>query len=245
LNTDIRDSVGDPKEGAANRDTDVRTVQGELNMHLAEDHRSDRWLEVNGRMNSETLGAIDEFRPRHGLARNGLIEPRDETARALSKYSGPRGMRVSQSLIEFLERPDIEGFCATPCDDASSPPNATIGIGHKLHSGPVTPADQERWGEISRMRAEQILREDLRTVEDAVNREVRVPLSQNEFDALISLTFNIGPGALRGSSVLRLLNNGDYEGAANHYTDWERSGSAHPGGLQRRRREEHERFRRR
>ena len=80
MNTDIRDSVGDPKEGAANRDTDVRTVQGELNMRLAEDHRSDRWLEVNGRMNSETLGAIDEFRRRHGLARNGLIEPHDATA---------------------------------------------------------------------------------------------------------------------------------------------------------------------
>ncbi len=147
MNPEIRDSVGDPKEGAANRDTDVRIVQGELNMHLVEDRRSDRFLAVTGTIDSGTLRALDEFQRRCGLARNGLIEPRDATAQALSRYSGPRGMRVSNHLIEFLEN-SAEGFRAQPYNDAASPPNATIGYGHKLHPGPVTQADLERWGTI-------------------------------------------------------------------------------------------------
>jgi GH24 family phage-related lysozyme (muramidase) len=242
---EIRDSVGDPKQGAANRTDDVKTVQGELNMHLVEDHRSDRWLEVKGRINSETLKAIDEFRRRHGLGRNGLIEPRDKTAHALSRYSGPRSMRVSHNLIQFLERPHEKGFCPTPCNDAADPHNATIGIGHKLHAGPVTQADRERWGTISRGEAEQILLRDLGTSEGEVNTDVRVPLNQNQFDALVSLTFNIGIEAFRGSTLVRHLNHGDYEGAAEHFIDWRRAGHAHPRGLRTRREWEEALFRQR
>ena len=82
------------------------------------------------------------------------------------------------------------GFCATPCNDPAEPPNATIGFGHELHSGPVTQADIERWGTISRAEAEQILRRDLSNFEDEVNREVRIPINQNQFDAMVSLAFN-------------------------------------------------------
>jgi lysozyme len=111
----------------------------------------------------------------------------------------------------------------------------------------VTDADRKKWGPggISRTRAEEILRQDISGTENEINTDVRVPLRQNQFDALVSLMLNIGNDGFRRSTLLRLLNLGDYEGAANEFPHWERSGSAHPKGLPPRRREEQERFRRR
>jgi hypothetical protein len=54
MNTSIRDSVGDPKAGAANRDGDVKTVQGLLSVQIIQERRSDRLLKLSGRMDSDT-----------------------------------------------------------------------------------------------------------------------------------------------------------------------------------------------
>ena len=246
MNTDIADSVGDQKKGARNSQGDVKTVQGLLNIQLVVDRRSDPFLRCDGRMGTRTLGAITEFQRRRGLDRTGIIQPRDRTMEALLRFSGPSSMRVSQNAIRTLE--DMEQFSATPYDDPARPiPNATIGFGHRLHSGPVTERDRQNWGlnGISRARAESMLRQDLRTAEDEVNRDVRVPLSQNQFDGLVSLTSNIGPDAFRRSTLLRVLNEGDYDGAANQIPAFGRAGRAHPQGLRNRRREEERLFRER
>ncbi|MBV8055660.1 MAG: hypothetical protein JO071_10520 [Deltaproteobacteria bacterium] len=50
MNNSIRASVGDPKQGSANRDDDVKTVQGLLNIRIIQDRRSDRLLELSGRV---------------------------------------------------------------------------------------------------------------------------------------------------------------------------------------------------
>lgn len=69
--------------------------------------------------------------------------------------------------------------------------------------------DQVRIGQhITRAQADRFLRNDLRVAESAVNRYVKVPLRQNEFDALASFTFNVGNGALAGSTLLKKLNAG-------------------------------------
>jgi lysozyme len=157
-------------------------------------------------------------------------------------------MHVSGNLVDWLENnPSIENFSATPYDDAHRPtPNATIGFGHKLHSGPVTEADRHKWANgISRFEAARLLRDDLRESEGEVNRDVKVPLRQSQFDSLVSLTFNIGADNFRGSALLRLLNDGDYLGAAAQFEAWTRSGSSHPRGLRTRRDEEKARFERR
>jgi len=245
LNRDIGHSVGDPRQGAANRTGDVETVQGLLNVQMVKDRRSDRLTTVNGRFSPEVVEAVGEFQKRHSLAQTAVIKGGDLTIRALANFGGPRSMRVTGNLVTWLEA--IEGFNATPYDDAHTPTkNATIGYGHKLHSGPVTESDREKWGPngISRADAEGILRRDLSRAEDTVNGEVHVPLTQNQFDALASLTFNIGPDAFGGSTLLRLLNRGDYAGAAEQFLVWTRSGSTHPPGLTTRRREEKERFER-
>ncbi|EXI11606.1 phage lysozyme family protein, partial [Acinetobacter sp. 723929] len=62
--------------------------------------------------------------------------------------------------------------------------------------------------------AKAYFKHDLAKFEKTVNESVTVPLNQNQFDALVSLTYNIGAGALKNSTLLKLLNKGDYKGAA-------------------------------
>ena len=94
----------------------------------------------------------------------------------------------------------------------------TIGVGHK-----ITPHELDsgllmidglavRW--IDGLSTEQInvlMRADLRESERAVNESVTVPLTNNQFAALVSLAFNIGSTAFRWSSVVRVLNQGQYD----------------------------------
>src|ERR1700748_1902889 len=58
--------------------------------------------------------------------------------------------------------------------------------------------------------------------EDAVNRDVKVPLSQNQFNALVSFTYNEGTGALGMSHLLIKLNAKDYSGAADEFLKWDK-----------------------
>lgn len=75
---------------------------------------------------------------------------------------------------------------------------------------------------ITEAQAEQLLRQDLDWVEDTIKRLVKVPLEQNQFDALASLIFNIGGANFTKSTVLRKLNAGDYKGAADAFLMWDK-----------------------
>jgi lysozyme len=71
--------------------------------------------------------------------------------------------------------------------------------------------------------------------EHAVRSVVTVPLNQRQFDAVVSIFYNAGVGAMSASTLVRLLNAGDYSGAAGQFSAWNRSGGAVMKGLQRRR----------
>lgn len=93
----------------------------------------------------------------------------------------------------------------------------TIGVGHTSAAGaPRVTAGMT----ITLQEARDILSRDLAIFEAAVNVVVKVPLVQNEFDALVSLAFNIGAGAFKGSTLLRKLNAGDRKGAADQFLVW-------------------------
>lgn len=93
----------------------------------------------------------------------------------------------------------------------------TIGTGHTSAAGePKVTAGLK----ITAWEADQILTRDLRAVEATVAGAVKVPLNQNEFDALVSLVFNIGGGAFKSSTLLKKLNAGDRAGAADQFLVW-------------------------
>ncbi|UGA37973.1 lysozyme [Chromobacterium haemolyticum] len=105
----------------------------------------------------------------------------------------------------------------------------TIGYGH---TGP----DVKPGMVITQAQADALLARDLERFEAGVARLVKVPLNQNQFDALVCFSFNLGLGALQGSTLLlRLLNAGDYAGAAAQFPRWNKAGGKELPGLTRRR----------
>lgn len=79
------------------------------------------------------------------------------------------------------------------------------------------------------------LREDVEEAEAAVRRLVTVPITQGQFDALVSFTYNLGAGKLAKSTLLALLNRCDYAGAADQFPRWIKAGGKNLRGLVRRR----------
>jgi lysozyme len=110
----------------------------------------------------------------------------------------------------------------------------TIGYGHTKTAFPGM--------KISREQAEELFREDLKVFEAAVTKLVTVPLSQNQFDALVSFTYNVGSSALAKSTLLALLNCKNYLGTAEQFLRWNRAGNVTLTGLVQRRKAEYELF---
>jgi lysozyme len=110
----------------------------------------------------------------------------------------------------------------------------TIGIGHTGSVGMGDRCTQEQ--------AYVWLREDIKEAEEAVNRLVKVPLTQNQYDALVDFTFNLGGANLAKSTLLRLINKRQYIEAAEEFIRWNRAGGFVRAGLTRRRLAEKELF---
>jgi lysozyme len=83
---------------------------------------------------------------------------------------------------------------------------------------------------------------DLKKFESTVNSAVTVPLNQNQFDALVSLAYNIGPSAFSKSTLVKKLNAGDIRGAVEQFDVWVNAGGKRMQGLVNRRAKEKEVF---
>ena len=95
---------------------------------------------------------------------------------------------------------------------------------------------------ITEARADELLRADVAQFERGVFDAVKVPLTQGQFDALVVLAYNIGLGAFRTSTLLRMLNKGAYADAAKQFDRWNRGGGKVLAGLTRRRAAERKLF---
>lgn len=107
----------------------------------------------------------------------------------------------------------------------------TIGYGH-------TGKDVVEGMKITGGEAEKLLEGDLEKFEKDILKMVKVGLTQNQFDALVSFTYNVGGGALKTSTLLKKLNAGDYMGAADEFLKWTKAGGKELPGLVKRRRTE-------
>ncbi len=141
-------------------------------------------------------------------------------------FSSVWGGRMNLSLAGLAQLKQFEGLRLQPYKDAAG--LWTIGYGHLVKPG-------EWWDSITEAQAAQLLADDAGTAEDAVNSLVKVPLTQPQFDALVSFVYNVGVGAFRRSTLLRLLNAGDYAGAAGQFPLWRKAGGQVVAGLVNRR----------
>jgi GH24 family phage-related lysozyme (muramidase) len=138
--------------------------------------------------------------------------------------------QINQSGLNLIK--EFEGCILTTYDDGVGVP--TIGYGHTLG---VT------WGQtITFAEAEQLLKEDLTYFENGVNELVKVPLTDNQFSALVSFAFNVGVGAFEESTLLRVLNQKDYDAASDQFLRWVNGGGKVMAGLVRRREAERNLF---
>lgn len=105
----------------------------------------------------------------------------------------------------------------------------TIGYGHVILPGEKFPE------EMTISEADELLSKDLEQREKAVLSLVKVPLKQSQFDASMSLVFNIGTAAFGGSTLLKLLNVSDYTGAEKEFLKWNKIKGVVSKGLTNRR----------
>lgn len=118
---------------------------------------------------------------------------------------------------------------------ADRPGLLTIGYGHTDAAG--APKVTEGMT-ITDAQATYILQTDLIAVERSVTKLVTVPLTQNQFDALVSFVFNLGAGSLARSSLLKKVNAKDYKGASGEFMKWTQANGVFVQGLANRRSDE-------
>ena len=140
-------------------------------------------------------------------------------------------MQISFNGIQSLK--ELEGFRAKAYKDTGGV--WTIGYGTIKWLGKPVEAGQT----ITDKEAALALQADLAWAQTAVNQLVRVPLKQHMFDALVSFVYNIGESAFSKSTMLRLLNEGKFDLAAEQFKRWNQdNGKVIPGLVSRRKVEE-------
>jgi GH24 family phage-related lysozyme (muramidase) len=130
---------------------------------------------------------------------------------------------ITQAGIDLIKQ--FEGFSPTVYICPAGYP--TIGYGHV-----VKPDERQQFASgITPEQAEALLRQDVQSAERAVLRLITVPLTDGQFDALVSFTFNLGAGALQRSTLRRKVNRGDHAAAPAEFRKWVWAGGNKLNGL--------------
>ncbi|EMT2447119.1 lysozyme [Acinetobacter baumannii] len=143
----------------------------------------------------------------------------------------PSGMTTSKTgidLISSFEKTLLEAY-----DDGVGV--WTIGTGTTVYPNGVR---VKKGDKCTLGQAKEYFAHDLKRFEKTVNQSVKVSINQNQFDALVSLTYNIGEKAFKDSTLLVKLNKGDTKGAADQFLVWNKGGGQVLKGLVRRRADE-------
>jgi len=141
-------------------------------------------------------------------------------------------MKVSDKCINMIKH--HEGFVRKPYQDPIG--LWTVGVGHLIGDGKKLPKEWNK--EFTDEEVDNILCEDLERFEIGIQRLTKVSLTQSQFDALVSFSFNVGLGNFQSSTLRSKLNRGDYEGASNEFPKWRKAGGKILKGLVKRRADE-------
>jgi len=190
-------------------------------------------IQVDGFYGAKSAQICRQFQQEKGLQMDGVVGAATWTAAFRADNLTPT-TSTSQSISQINARGlDLvkrsEGLVLTAYRDAVGV--WTIGYGH-------TGADVKPGLKITQAQAEALLRRDLSRFETAVRGLVKVPVNTNQFSALVSFTYNVGTGALAQSTLLALLNQRNYQGAADQFSIWIYGGGQALPGLVKRRSEE-------
>ncbi len=141
-------------------------------------------------------------------------------------------MKISEKGLNLIK--EFEGLRLKPYKDAVGIP--TIGYGNTYYEDgrKVSLSDPA----ITGARATDLLKMVVKRYEDAINRYVQVPITQNQFDALVSFAYNVGNENVRKSTLMKLLNRKQYTEAADQLLRWNKAGGKTLKGLTRRRQAE-------
>lgn len=137
-------------------------------------------------------------------------------------------MRASENGINLIKQ--FEGCRLTAYQDSVGVWTIGYGWTQAIDGKPVA-----KGMVITQQKADDLLKQGVVQYENGVNSLVKVQLNQNQFDALVDFAYNLGVNALKGSTLLRKINAGDYAGAANEFTKWNKAGGKELAGLTRRR----------
>ncbi|WP_332604790.1 lysozyme [Acinetobacter sp. ESBL14] len=159
----------------------------------------------------------------------------DDLNKVVDKLSPAQDMATSQVGINLIT--SFEDLVLTAYDDGVGV--WTIGFGTTVYPSGV----KVKKGDVcTKAQAVSFFQHDLRRFEAAVNQAVKVMINQNQFDALVSLAYNIGETAFKGSTLVKQLNAGNYKAAADQFPQWNKGGGKVLKGLVRRRAAERELF---
>jgi GH24 family phage-related lysozyme (muramidase) len=136
---------------------------------------------------------------------------------ATSSTVSPSPIDISDAGVKFIS--NEEGLVTHLYNDEAN--HATIGYGHLVHMGPIDGTESEEYKKgITIERALQILKEDCTRFVRIVDYMIRVPLTSAQFDALVSLAFNIGTPAFSKSTLVKVINNKETEKIEEAWYRW-------------------------
>lgn len=195
----------------------ARKLQSLLNRHGYD-------LIIDGIVGQKTINAFNQFKVSKYLGSPNMLG----NTTLLKLKEVPKQRLINQAGINLIK--EFEGFRSRAY---LCPANVwTIGYGSTYYPNKTKVKQGDT---INQQQGEQLLRDTCLDFEKAVDRAVKVKLTDNQFSALVSFAFNVGIGAFNKSTLLKVLNEGQYNQVGNQLKRWNRGGGKVLAGLTRRR----------